>query len=377
MAGKAVRAGINAIANNPLKAVDAALNLLGIGKPSTAEKRHASFVDLHRQIRNGDYQGLVRSATTSKWIGARWEAAWALLNGSRDANAAEAARQAAGVPRAEHPSQGWMELANEIASTIPKRNPWASSNSPAPTGAGPSSPSAPTAPPSSSGSSSAPSAPKPPKQCAYGERIDGRCPPKPKKTPTSPGTTSSGLLAGATPKKKKDCKYGARDEDGLCPKKPSTYSSSGGRKKMTAAEKKISKAQSAALRRAENAVVGGLTRGGKALVKAAGGIGPAAMMLGQVALVGAAGYVAYRVTAKLLTLRYKTWAELRKDVADEYRHARQELAGMTATYEGRALTDAELRNTALWYKGADARLKALQAEGVPISDVSSVIFSED
>lgn len=146
---------------------------------------------------------------------------------------------------------------------------------------------------------------------------------------------------------------------------------------MTAAEKKANKLQAAAMRRAESAVVAGLTKTGKAVVQAAGGIGAAATMLAQYAAIGAAGYLAYRITAKLLTLRYKTWDELLYDVANEYRHQRQQLAGLTAEQEGRPLTKAELDSAALWYKGATARLKALRAEGVPISDVSSVIFSED
>lgn len=131
------------------------------------------------------------------------------------------------------------------------------------------------------------------------------------------------------------------------------------------------------MRRAENAVVGGLTKAGKAAVSAAGGIIPAATMLAGYAAVGAAGYLAYRITAKLLTLRYKSWDELLYDVANEYRHQRQQLAGLTQDQEGRPLTKEELDSAALWYKGATARLKALRANGTPLSDVSSVIFSED
>lgn len=120
----------------------------------------------------------------------------------------------------------------------------------------------------------------------------------------------------------------------------------------------------------------GLTKAGKAAVVAAGGIGPAAVALGQLALIGAAGYLAYRITAKLLTVRYQTWDDLQLEVANEYRRARQELAGMTAENEGRALTPAELKNTSDWYKNASGRLRRLKASGADVRDVGSLIFGD-
>lgn len=109
---------------------------------------------------------------------------------------------------------------------------------------------------------------------------------------------------------------------------------------------------------------------------AAGGLGPAAMLLGQVALIGAAGYAAYAITSKLLTLKYQSWDDLQKDVADTYRHARQEIAGLTDVTEGRPLTAEELKATSDWYKNASGRLRRLKDSGADVRDVGHLIFGD-
>lgn len=356
-------------------------SLVGLGGPTEAQRRHKAYVGYHNIIRSGDFDAMWAGAQKAKYAGGKWELLWAYYNRVPDANLAEAARRLANVsrdPRSDEAAKYGIIFPTGPGA-VPTSGGGLSSPSPVPTPpVGTASPTAPSPQPSASPATPAP--PKP-KICKYGlDPATGRCLTKAQAASlASQGSSTPAGFVGST-KKVHQCKYGRDPITGLCNKRPSSgygSGSSAGRTKMTAAEKRANKVQAAAMRRAEAAVVGGLTSAGKAAVKAAGGVIPAALLLGQVAAIGAAGYVAYRITAKLLTLRYKTWDELLNDVANEYRHQRQQLAGMTATQEGRPLTQEELDSAALWYKGATARLKALRANGTPISDVSSVIFSED
>lgn len=372
-AGKAT--GLSSAYNAAKGVVQGVESILGLGGPSEAQRRHKAYVGYHNIIRSGDFDAMWAAAQRAKYAGGKWELLWAYFNRSTDANMAEGARRLAGVSREPRADQAGGIIYPDGPGPVAPSGGVVSSPSPAP-----SVPSAsPTAPsPQPVPTSATPASPKAPKPCKYGrDPLTGKCY---RKTDALASGTSAGLASTGAPKPKRPCKYGRNAETGLCNKKPSSgygSGSSAGRTKMTAAEKRANKVEQAAIRRAESAVVAGLTSAGKAAVKAAGGIAPAALALAQYAAIGAAGYLAYRITAKLLTLRYKTWDELLYDVANEYRHQRQELAGLTQAQEGRPLTQAELDSTALWYKGATARLKALRANGTPISDVSSVIFSED
>lgn len=137
---------------------------------------------------------------------------------------------------------------------------------------------------------SASAAPRAQRPCAYGPRgADGYCP---KRTSTRSLTSAGG----------RPCKYGARI-DGRCPPKPrkSTYQT-----------------------RAERVVSSAVSRGARKVTP--GMVGTAVGFIAKTALVGAAGYAAYWLTSKLQKLRYKTYDDLRYDAANWYREARRAAA---------------------------------------------------
>lgn len=260
-------------ATNPLGAAgDILKGALGIGGPSRAQLRNRSYVDVHNKIRAGNYDGLADAVRNSQWLGARWEAAWALVNRSTDAAQAVIARQQAGIPRDTHPSTN-LALTQELVSSIPSKSIWAVNTSPAPSAA-PSTPSPESTTPSTS-PSSAPAAPKP---CPPGKERNpetGRC----RKIPT---TETSSFLGPAVPAQKKaqrPCKYGPRDQFGYCPKKTTS---------------RLTKAQSTTVRRAaaaaEKVVTAGLVGAGRAIKVglAAAGIGAGAAAATVASVAGAA-----------------------------------------------------------------------------------------
>lgn len=208
-------------ASNPLGAAkDLVAGVLGIGGPTTAELRNRSYSDVHAKIRAGNYPALANAVANSRWLGARWEALWAIRNRSRDANAAEQARRAAGVPRDVHPSEN-LQLTGELVGALAGENVWADTTGTAPAAEPSSLPSTPVPLPSAPSAPKArPSAPKQkaaPAPCAAGKERNpatGRCRNIP---PLSSGPLG---IAGAA---ERPCSYGPRGPDGKCPQKPCTY----------------------------------------------------------------------------------------------------------------------------------------------------------
>jgi hypothetical protein len=112
-----------------------------------------------------------------------------------------------------------------------------------------------------------------------------------------------------------------------------------------------------------------LQKGGSAVMAAAAPwIARNALAIGKVSLVGLAGIAAYKVTEKLQKLRFKTYADLRYDLANEYRHARQNV--------GRLLTAAEAASYAAWYKQKRADIDAAESSGRSVSGIGNLIFGD-
>jgi hypothetical protein len=336
-------------------AVKAVGRALGIGVPSEAERRHRAYAGYHRIIRSGDLAALRQGIRQAKYAGGKWEMAWALANNSTDANAAEAARQAAGQPRAgldlvvplpTEPTGTTQYYGDTEVMTWPDD------------GVG-------TVPIAGSASSGR----------TKGKSIS-RAPAAPKSAPLgltspldTPSTTTSRRRLTTAPKAKRPCKYGPRDENGYCPKKPAAQA---GRSRPGRAPKE-SRAHRLARTRAEKAVEAGLLKAGKAGIAAAGGGYAAAGLLAQGALLVGAGVAAYYITTKLMQLHYRTYDDLRYEAANAYRESRRAAAESL----GRPLNAEELRQLALWFKQRKAYLDALEANGTPLSDVSSLTFEQN
>lgn len=308
--------------HDPLGAAgDLLSGALGIGGPSTAEKRNRSYVDVHAKIRAGNWPALADAVNNSRWLGARWEALWATKNRSRDANAAEDARRRAGVPRDMHPSEN-LQLTGELVGALAGENVWGDSTGTVPT-AEPSSPAEnPTVPSAPPAPKPTPSGPKPkgePKPCKYGLRgPDGKCPKKSELT----GSTAS-PLAGAS--SSRPCKYGPRGADGYCPKKPPSG--------------RLTKRQSATVRKAaaaaEKIVTAGVKGAGLAIaagLRAAGvGAGAAAATVASVAGAALLGWFLGRG----ITEFYETNSveQVKANAAVRANHARRALAEALGVYD--------------------------------------------
>lgn len=196
---------------------------------------------------------------------------------------------------------------------------------------------------------SSPASPRPARPCAYGPRgADGYCPKRPAKS-ASTTPTPSASAAPRIPKPKPACRYGPRGADGYCPKKPPT-----------------NRTATRARRQAEQAVERAVVTGAKKVAPVAAQYGPqVASFIAKTGLVLAAGYAAYWITTQLQRFRNATVADLRYELANQYRTARRAFA---AQY-GRNLTPAEQADLATWYKRKDAELRAYgpDTKKVPLS----------
>lgn len=93
-----------------------------------------------------------------------------------------------------------------------------------------------------------------------------------------------------------------------------------------------------------------------------------AIAIGKASLVGLAGIAAYAVTSKLLTLRFKTYSDLRLDLANQYRRQRAAV--------GRPLTAPEAASYAAWYKQKVAEIDDAERSGRSVSGVQNLIFGD-
>lgn len=94
--------------------------------------------------------------------------------------------------------------------------------------------------------------------------------------------------------------------------------------------------------------------------------------LAKGSLVGLAGVAAFWLTSKLRTLRFKTYDDLRYDLANQVRWARQR----AAEGAGRPLTPDELAGFAQFHKTKLAEINAAQAAGRSITGVTNLIFGD-
>lgn len=146
--------------------------------------------------------------------------------------------------------------------------------------------------------------------CKSGPRdADGYCP-KPSRKAESGGADPLRPFADA-PKKKRDCKYGAR-VDGYCPPKPKSERA-----------RKETKAERAAKRKLETAVTGAVTKSARYVYKNLGALGTV-KLLAKASLIGAAGVAAYALTKKLLTITAKNWDDMRYELSAAVARARTE-----------------------------------------------------
>lgn len=322
---KAGGAGVKTLVeSNPVtKAISGTLSALGIG--GQHNRRGEAISRLKSAISRGDWAYVQKAATGAKYGRKRAIAQAALELGTTDP---EAARQ--------------RFLAKKAAGAE-----WPSSNGPVPFVASSSKPVSRVPSPSPTPSRSARAAPKPtrsraprapaaPRPCAYGARgPDGRCPKAP-------------------------CKYGARGPDGRCPGRPSA-----------APQTFASKATRDAVNRA-------VTAGGTAAAAAARAVlktvGPGVVVstIAKASLVGAAGLAAYALTSYLQRARFKTYADLKKEVADAYRHARQQAAEAA----GRPLTREELAQFTAYYRSRRALLDQAEAAGVSLRNIRNLTFED-
>lgn len=133
------------------------------------------------------------------------------------------------------------------------------------------------------------------------------------------------------------------------------------------AEKAVKEAQKKAVAAVQSAAQRAVTR-----VATPSTVASAGAVLAKATLIGAAGLAAYYVTSKLRTLRYKTYADLRYDAANEYRKAR----AAAAAQAGRALNAAELASLAEWFKAKMRHLDDAERAGRSVSGVSNLIFGD-
>lgn len=133
------------------------------------------------------------------------------------------------------------------------------------------------------------------------------------------------------------------------------------------AEKAVKDAQRKAVAAVQSAAQRAVTKvATPSLLKTAGAV------VAKATLVGAAGLAAYWITSKLRTLRYKTYADLRYDAANQYRAARQ----AAALQAGRALNAAELASLGEWFKAKMRHLDEAERSGRSVSGVSNLIFGD-
>jgi len=195
-------------------------------------------------------------------------------------------------------------------------------------------------------------APKPKRPCKYGARVDGYCPKKP---PSASRQTT--VRRSARP-----CKYGPRDADGYCPKKNSLGSTAVRRRAETAVSRAV-----------ERAVVAGAR---KISPSTYAKLGATAASVGRFAakasLVGLAGLAAYWVTKQVQRIRFKTYDDLRYEVAQAYRRSRQAIAEA----EGRGLTPAEGAQLSQWFKARTATIDDMERRGENIRDVYHLTFGD-
>lgn len=98
-----------------------------------------------------------------------------------------------------------------------------------------------------------------------------------------------------------------------------------------------------------------MVTGAKKVAPVAAQYGPqVASFIAKTGLVLAAGYAAYWITTQLQRFRNATVADLRYELANQYRTARRAFAA----HYGRNLTPAEQADLATWYKRKDAELRA-------------------
>lgn len=112
--------------------------------------------------------------------------------------------------------------------------------------------------------------------------------------------------------------------------------------------------------RAGEAAASAARRAAPAVAGAAAKYGPqVAQFAAKAGLALAAGYAAYWLTTQVMRLRNATVNDLRNELANNYRRARQEAAAKA----GRPLTTAELQELSQWYKRKDAYIKSLGPSG--------------
>jgi len=173
------------------------------------------------------------------------------------------------------------------------------------------------------------------------------------------------------PKPKRSCKYGPRGADGYCPKKPSAYSTRSPSAAATAdaPTTTVGRIRAEVGKELESAAkTQAKSLASKAVTAAAPFIAKNALAIGKASLVGLAGVAAYELTKKLMTLRWKTYADLRFDLANQYRHARQNVP--------RALTAAELASFKQWYDAKSAEIDAAERGGRGLVGIQNLIFGD-
>lgn len=307
----------------------------GLGFLFGKDHRAESLKSLRKAIRSGDVATVMRKASQSKYKRVQG-IAQAALAGAGGFDQSKAAYQAANVARK---AATWGASAGTAAVaglfSQPGRQPV------------------------SLPATSAPSAPRALRPCAYGPRgTDGYCPPKP--------TRSQSTRATSEPRPSRPCAYGPRGADGLCPKRPRSAGA------VAVNSTAYSRGVAAAQRELESSARAGATRAVKAGVSAAGGAAAVGGFILKASLVGAAGVAAYWLTSQLMKARFKTWAELHNEVANQYRAARQNAAAAA----GRGLTPEENSQFSQWYKQKASELRQREAAGESLRSAANLTFKE-
>lgn len=300
---------------------------LGLVK-TAADYRKERYRKFHTRLYAGDWAEVQNVAQNSQYKDLAKEALWVLRQKALGYSLADITAKIKGT---EDGGTGGAAarrgtLANLDGSPNTSEEEWQSSSHGTAASAGASSgekpppatsSSAPVAPPRSQ-----PRQPAAPRPCAYGPRVDGFCPKKPKAAPVS-GTGSGTSRPAAA---KRPCAYGPRDPvTNLCPKKQSSAQYLAGKPKppctygprvngLCPKKPKANKALTAAQKRAETAVATGITKGAQYVYKNFGPLGTLTL-ISQAALVGAAGVGAYFLTKKLATLRPKNWQDARYELS--------------------------------------------------------------
>lgn len=203
----------------------------------------------------------------------------------------------------------------------------------------------------------------------------GFCPKKPKAVRSSTASPSGGS-APRQLKAKPDCKYGPRvnaitgelDPQGVCPKKPPATVASG--------------VATRAQRRLETAAGTAAANVAKTVIKT---IGPGNVVraIAKASLVGLAGLAAYKLTSKLLTLKAKTWQDLRNEISAAFARAKTEAIKERGLTFDQVNADPELRKQLFgdlqaYYKD---RMRILEAQAAkmpnPPANAGNLYFSDD